>query len=89
MLSIVEQLENRYCSLDSKYNEMIHRMFLKLKEHCDDWPADKTGRWIGFIQGVLFAEGLLDINTERDFTRPLFHAYYRENGIEIPPSVEA
>ena len=39
---------------------------------------DKLSRWIGFIQGVLAANGLLDVDEERERTRPLFHKAYAE-----------
>lgn len=51
------------------------------------WPVDKTGRWLGFVQGVLAARGLLDVDTERDRTRPMFHAAYgRAVPTETPES---
>lgn len=33
---------------------------------------DKAHRWLGFVQGVMRCAGLIDVNVERDFTRPLF-----------------
>jgi len=39
---------------------------------------DKLSRWVGFIQGVLAANGLLDVDEERERTRPLFHKAYAE-----------
>jgi hypothetical protein len=39
-------------------------------------PPDKSGRWIGFIQGVMAANGMLDVDAERDRTRPLYEAAY-------------
>lgn len=36
-------------------------------------PLDKMGRWVGFIQGVMAANGVLDVDAERDRTRPLFN----------------
>lgn len=48
---------------------------------------DKVSRWLGFVQGVMYSHGLLDINTERDRTRPLFHAAYKKMGLPIPASI--
>jgi len=31
---------------------------------------------MGFVQGVLAAQGVIDVDTERDFTRPLLHAIH-------------
>lgn len=41
-------------------------------ENSLDMPIDKIARWTGFIQGVLAARGLLDVDAERDRTRPIF-----------------
>lgn len=51
------------------------------------WPLDKTGRWLGFTQGVMAAQGLIDVDAERDYSRPLFHAYYKSQGKEIPETL--
>lgn len=32
----------------------------------------KLCRWLGFIQGVMIASGLITVDGERDFTRPIF-----------------
>lgn len=40
----------------------------------NDLPEDKANRWLGFVQGVMIAGGVLDIEYERDYTRPLFHS---------------
>lgn len=32
----------------------------------------KLCRWLGFIQGVMCASGLITVEEERDFTRPIF-----------------
>jgi hypothetical protein len=39
------------------------------------YPTDKLHRWLGFIQGVLSVTGIIDVDVERDYTRPLLHAY--------------
>jgi len=41
-------------------------------ENAHTMPLDKLGRWTGFIQGVMAARGWLDVQTERNHTRPLF-----------------
>jgi len=53
----------------------------------DDLPADKLRGWLGFIQGVLVAQGHLDMDEERDRTRPIFHKAYAEEGMPVPPTV--
>lgn len=51
------------------------------------WPDDKTSRWLGFVQGIMTARGLLTVAAEREFSRPLFHAAYVEQGRALPASV--
>lgn len=57
-------------------------------ENLQAWPTDKTSRWIGFVQGVLAARGRLDVNDERDRTRPFFHEAYEAMSQNIPPTQE-
>lgn len=40
------------------------------------YPFDKMNRWLGFVQGVLAARGAIDVDTERDVTRHIFHSLY-------------
>lgn len=39
---------------------------------CDELPLMKLNRWLGYIQGNLIAKSLTTVETERDWTRPLF-----------------
>ncbi|WP_299945268.1 helix-turn-helix transcriptional regulator [uncultured Ruegeria sp.] len=50
------------------------------------WPKDKIGRWLGFVQGVLAAQHLINVEEERNLSRPLFHAEYKEQGEPLPTS---
>jgi hypothetical protein len=38
-----------------------------------DYPFDKMNRWLGFTQGVLATTGIIDVDAEREYTRPLLH----------------
>jgi hypothetical protein len=62
-----------------------------MKQTCIDnietFPIDKINRWIGFIQGALAAQGMLNVSQERDRTRPFFHAAYKELEINIPDTL--
>jgi|AntRauTorcE11898_2_1112593.scaffolds.fasta_scaffold30140_1 hypothetical protein len=51
-----------------------------------DMPDDKASRWLGFIQGCLAMRRLIDVDAERDITRPLFHAAARARGIDPGPT---
>ena len=55
-------------------------------ENMDQFPIDKLSRWLGFIQGVMCTHGLISVDGERDFSRPLFQEAYMEEGINIPAS---
>lgn len=56
--------------------------------HIDEWPIDKSSRWLGCIQGVLAMKGIIDFASEREATRPLFHAAYASEGRHIPRTLE-
>lgn len=40
------------------------------------YPFDKINRWLGFIQGVLATMELIDVDEEREFSRPLLHSFH-------------
>ena len=45
---------------------------LSVIESSPNMPIDKIARWTGFIQGVLAERGLIDVDDERNRTRPIF-----------------
>lgn len=45
-------------------------------EESERLPLDKLNRWLGFVQGCLAMRGLIDVDVEREVSRPLFHAAY-------------
>lgn len=83
---------NRYLSkLDSSIQVIIHidpKDIDYLKKMCttmikeNEVPIDKKARWLGFIQGVLFSNGIIQISEEREFSRKLFTKFY-ENPVSI------
>lgn len=52
-----------------------------------DMLVDKQSRWLGYVQGIMTVHGLLDVEEEREFSRPIFHQAYRAMGIDIPSPV--
>jgi hypothetical protein len=48
-------------------------------EHAEDWPATKLHRWIGFVQGAMLANRVLDLEA----ARAMFEKTKAEHG-EIP-----
>lgn len=63
-------------------------MGLHAISHSDEMPIDKMSRWLGFVQGYLWAKDLIDINEERELSRKLFHNAYIKEGIPIPESID-
>lgn len=44
--------------------------------------TDKLSRWVGFIQGVLYAKGLITIEEERDHSRGIYKPVYDAMGVD-------
>ena len=91
MISIVALLDTRYRRLirGTESALKVCDMLDAIKANAASWPPDKTGRWIGYVQCLLIeVEGVTSVAEERDFTRPLFHKYYTDLGLVIPPSLE-
>lgn len=62
-------------------------MCCRALENLNAWPEDKLSRWLGYIQGVLAVRGLIDVQEERELSRPLFHAAYGNASLPIPPTL--
>lgn len=97
MEEIIEILTKRYIEIlrknpnigkDKYSSEHLITMLNTLEENKKEWSIDKTNRWLGFIQGVMTVYGLIDVDGEREFTRPLFHKYYQENKLTIPDTLD-
>jgi hypothetical protein len=79
-------LENK--DLDFEVQQEILKMTNVALKHTDNWPEDKTSRWIGYAQGVLIQNKVTTVDAERDFSRPLFHRAYKRMGYNVPESVD-
>lgn len=53
----------------------------------DNLPIDKLSRWLGFIQGYVVFTKQTTVQTEREFSRNLFHEAYTNESIPIPSSI--
>lgn len=73
---------------DSCKNVHLSRMIDTLIENNNVYPIDKTSRWIGFIHGVLYSQGYIDLEKEHNFTRPIYHTVYRDSDIVIPDTLD-
>lgn len=74
---------------DTTSVEHLHWMIDHALEHINNWPTDKTSRWIGFVHGVLAVKsGTFSVGAERDRTRPIFHEAYEAMGLNKPETAE-
>lgn len=48
------------------------------------YPFDKLSRWMGFVQGVLASQGLISVEEERNYSRPLLHAIHKRKPPTYP-----
>ncbi len=66
----------------------LHWMLDQCLDELETFPVDKLGRWVGFVQGVLALSGCMDVDAERDRTRPFFHNAYTKSNLVIPKTLE-
>ena len=65
-----------YVSKEIMYSDShLLDMITDIRINIDKFPTHKLNTWVGFIQGVMSVSKLIDVNEERDFTRPLFNNY--------------
>jgi len=50
---------------------------------------DKVSRWLGYVQGMMTANGWITVAEERENTRPLFHKAYADSLMKKPESITA
>jgi len=74
--------------LGFELDEGSRQLCQKAIEEYNGLPIDKLSRWLGYIQGVIIERNLTTIQTERDFSRPLFHKAYKNENIKIPKSID-
>ena len=83
-------LFTRYLGVIKQSKSKHRNKIIAMCEYCIDHPdmhIDKMSRWLGFIQGVMYTEGLIKIPEERDFSRPLFHKAYASLNLDIPEKI--
>ncbi|MDT8925306.1 hypothetical protein RBE51_21155 [Pseudomonas taiwanensis] len=57
--------------------EHLVRLCGEAMQNAHHYPFDKLSRWMGFVQGVLAVKGLVDVDEEREFSRPYLHAVHQ------------
>lgn len=94
--TVTKLLFQRYLPMIPSEGNASHDLtFVQLKVLCqqgielsDTLPIDKLSRWLGYIQCTLNIHQITDIDTERSYSRPLFHEAYRIAEIAIPATVD-
>jgi hypothetical protein len=88
ILIIREKAHDDESSLsDEAQNDHLTWMCIRALENLNVWPEDKLSRWLGYVQGVLTVRGVIDVQEEREISRPLFHAAYRAADIAVPATL--
>ena len=93
MNKLLPELSKRYKAMALKLSnvdsrERIPRMLDILIKNSDSWNHYKIGVWIGCIQTLIITEGVTTFELERDFTRPLHHAFFKRNNYDIPDTTD-
>lgn len=65
---------------DSDLPQALHPKHLlwmcdRIEKHAEEWPAAKLHRWIGFIQGGMLANRMLDFDTAKAMFDEAKNAY--------------
>lgn len=82
----LNQISQRYTNLLENRGETLrknevddqtdHGHLLWMLEEIRSNPEQsetKKNRWLGFVQGILVKDGLLEVYEERELTRPVFN----------------
>lgn len=64
-------------NIDKCNSSSLLRLTKVAIDKIDELPIDKLNRWLGFVQGVLVMNGIITVDGERDYSRPLFTKAYK------------
>ena len=81
------QILNEYKKYDDDEGIVLSKAMCEHVINDDTMLEDKESRWLGFVQGILYIYDLIDVDQERDVSRPLFHEAYEAMGIDKPKSI--
>jgi hypothetical protein len=75
---------------ESAYEDIKHvnLMLTAIIVNGDEWPMDKSSRWLGFAQAKLVEHNIITLDGERKDTRGIFHKIYQDNGLDVPQSID-
>ena len=74
-------------SLPSEQVYRIHMMGIHAISH-DDMYLEKLSEWLGFVQGILYANGIINIDEERKFSEILLERAYKEMKVKPPNKID-
>lgn len=77
------ELQHREFGSDKTSARHLDWMCQELLRDIQTMPLDKIGRWVGFIQGVMATRGALDVDKERNRTRPIFERAAQATATEL------
>lgn len=81
--NVISDNAEQFIGLPSKCRAPhLLRLCDEVIKHGDQYPFDKLCRWMGFIQGILAIQGLIDVDVERKWSRPILHSLHEHQ----PPS---
>lgn len=82
---VTKLLFERYLN-QFELSEELKNLVLKALEEIQTYPLDKLSRWLGFVQAYVIFTNQTTVESERNFSRPLFHNAYENENIKIPSS---
>jgi hypothetical protein len=53
----------------------LNWMCREIAQHASDWPATKVHRWLGFIQGAMIANRIIDLPKAKEMFDRAKHAH--------------
>ncbi len=87
-ISILEKNHHYETDVIECSKEYLIKMCKSAIENINDFPDDKTSRWLWYVQWVMSSRWFIKVSEERDFSRNLFHEVYKSNLIEIPQKID-
>lgn len=69
---MLEDLAGKHSDVDS-YSSNEHLLWMLNEIISDNMSDTKANRWLGYVQGVLYMSGVIDVDTERNETRDIFN----------------
>lgn len=71
---LIDAYSQQNTHVQDPYQQPSHLIWMLTEIKNNNNQSDtKKHRWLGFIQGILIAKGITNVDVERDFTRDLFN----------------